>query len=89
VGSPPRRGHSLVHLGGQLDVAAGRLEGLAEGLQPAEVLLLGGDELQKDVGDVLWHVADYGRLFDEGTLGRVGLALERAFGVAGERPPEF
>jgi Asp-tRNA(Asn)/Glu-tRNA(Gln) amidotransferase A subunit family amidase len=23
-----------------------------------------------------------GRLFDEGTLGRVGLALERAFGVA-------
>jgi Asp-tRNA(Asn)/Glu-tRNA(Gln) amidotransferase A subunit family amidase len=30
-----------------------------------------------------------GRLFDEGTLGRVGLALERAFGVAGERPPGF
>src|SRR5262249_50813499 len=27
-----------------------------------------------------------GRLFDEGTLGRAGLALERAFGVAGERP---
>jgi Asp-tRNA(Asn)/Glu-tRNA(Gln) amidotransferase A subunit family amidase len=30
-----------------------------------------------------------GRLFDEGTLGRVGLALERALGVADERPPEF
>jgi Asp-tRNA(Asn)/Glu-tRNA(Gln) amidotransferase A subunit family amidase len=30
-----------------------------------------------------------GRLFDEGTVARVGLALERAFGVAGERPPGF
>ncbi len=30
-----------------------------------------------------------GRLFDEGTLGRVGLALERASGVAAERPPGF
>ena len=30
-----------------------------------------------------------GRLFDEGTLGRAGLALERAFGVGGERPPGF
>ncbi|MFY0577226.1 amidase [Cystobacter fuscus] len=30
-----------------------------------------------------------GRLFDEGTLGRVGIALERASGVAGERPPGF
>jgi Asp-tRNA(Asn)/Glu-tRNA(Gln) amidotransferase A subunit family amidase len=30
-----------------------------------------------------------GRLFEEGTLGRVGLALERAFGVAGRRPPGF
>jgi Asp-tRNA(Asn)/Glu-tRNA(Gln) amidotransferase A subunit family amidase len=30
-----------------------------------------------------------GRLFDEGTIGRVGVALERAFGVAGERPPGF
>jgi Asp-tRNA(Asn)/Glu-tRNA(Gln) amidotransferase A subunit family amidase len=30
-----------------------------------------------------------GRLFDEGTLGRVGIALERALGVAGERPPGF
>jgi Asp-tRNA(Asn)/Glu-tRNA(Gln) amidotransferase A subunit family amidase len=30
-----------------------------------------------------------GRLFDEGTLGRVGIALERAFGVAGERPAGF
>ncbi len=30
-----------------------------------------------------------GRLFDEGTIGRVGLALEKAAGVAGERPPGF
>jgi Asp-tRNA(Asn)/Glu-tRNA(Gln) amidotransferase A subunit family amidase len=30
-----------------------------------------------------------GRLFEEGTLGRAGLALERMFGVAGERPPGF
>ena len=30
-----------------------------------------------------------GRLFDEGTLGSAGLALERAFGVAAERPPGF
>jgi Asp-tRNA(Asn)/Glu-tRNA(Gln) amidotransferase A subunit family amidase len=28
-----------------------------------------------------------GRLFDEGTIGRAGVAFERAFGVAGERPP--
>ena len=30
-----------------------------------------------------------GRLFDEGTLGRVGLALERAFDVTDEHPPGF
>ncbi len=30
-----------------------------------------------------------GKLFDEGTLGRVGLALEHAFHVASERPPSF
>ncbi len=30
-----------------------------------------------------------GRLFDEGTLGRVGLALERSAGVAAERPRGF
>jgi Asp-tRNA(Asn)/Glu-tRNA(Gln) amidotransferase A subunit family amidase len=30
-----------------------------------------------------------GRLFDEGTLGRAGLALEAVFGVAGDRPPGF
>ncbi len=30
-----------------------------------------------------------GRLFDEGTVGQAGLALERAFGVAGERPTGF
>jgi len=30
-----------------------------------------------------------GRLFDEGTVARAAIALERAFGVAGERPPGF
>jgi len=30
-----------------------------------------------------------GRLFDEGTIGRVGLALERAAGVTSERPAGF
>jgi Asp-tRNA(Asn)/Glu-tRNA(Gln) amidotransferase A subunit family amidase len=30
-----------------------------------------------------------GRLFDDGLLGRVGVALEKAFGVAAERPPQF
>jgi Asp-tRNA(Asn)/Glu-tRNA(Gln) amidotransferase A subunit family amidase len=30
-----------------------------------------------------------GRLLDEGTVARAGLALERACGVAGERPPGF
>jgi Asp-tRNA(Asn)/Glu-tRNA(Gln) amidotransferase A subunit family amidase len=30
-----------------------------------------------------------GRLFDDGLLGRVGMALERAFGVAAERPAGF
>jgi Asp-tRNA(Asn)/Glu-tRNA(Gln) amidotransferase A subunit family amidase len=30
-----------------------------------------------------------GRLFDEGTLGCAGLALERSFGVASEQPPGF
>jgi Asp-tRNA(Asn)/Glu-tRNA(Gln) amidotransferase A subunit family amidase len=30
-----------------------------------------------------------GRLFDEGTIARAGLALERAVNVAGETPPGF
>jgi len=30
-----------------------------------------------------------GRLFEEGTIGRAGIALERAFGVADKRPPGF
>jgi hypothetical protein len=30
-----------------------------------------------------------GRLFDDGLVGRVGVALERAFGVAAEHPPGF
>jgi len=30
-----------------------------------------------------------GRLFDEGTIGAAGVALERAFGVTRERPVGF
>ena len=30
-----------------------------------------------------------GRLFEEGTLGRAGLSLERALGVSAEHPPGF
>jgi Asp-tRNA(Asn)/Glu-tRNA(Gln) amidotransferase A subunit family amidase len=30
-----------------------------------------------------------GRLFEEGTLGQIGIALERAFHIAKERPPSF
>ena len=30
-----------------------------------------------------------GRLFEEGTLGRAGIALERAFAVSDQRPPSF
>jgi Asp-tRNA(Asn)/Glu-tRNA(Gln) amidotransferase A subunit family amidase len=30
-----------------------------------------------------------GRLFDDGLIGRVGVALEQALGVAGQRPPGF
>jgi Asp-tRNA(Asn)/Glu-tRNA(Gln) amidotransferase A subunit family amidase len=30
-----------------------------------------------------------GRLFDEGTVARAGLAMEHAFGVVGDRPPGF
>ncbi len=30
-----------------------------------------------------------GRLFDEGTIGRVGIAMERAFNVSAEHPPGF
>jgi len=30
-----------------------------------------------------------GRLFDDGLVGQVGVALERAFGVVGERPAGF
>jgi Asp-tRNA(Asn)/Glu-tRNA(Gln) amidotransferase A subunit family amidase len=30
-----------------------------------------------------------GKLFDEGTIGSAGIALERAFGVVGKRPPGF
>ena len=30
-----------------------------------------------------------GRMFEEGTIGRAGIAMERAFGVVGEHPAGF
>ncbi|HEX5438310.1 MAG TPA: amidase [Gemmatimonadaceae bacterium] len=38
---------------------------------------------------VPYGVTFIGRLFDEGTMARAGLALERALNVAGEAPPGF
>jgi Asp-tRNA(Asn)/Glu-tRNA(Gln) amidotransferase A subunit family amidase len=38
---------------------------------------------------VPYGVTLIGRLFEEGTVGSAGLALERSFNVAGERPPGF
>jgi Asp-tRNA(Asn)/Glu-tRNA(Gln) amidotransferase A subunit family amidase len=38
---------------------------------------------------VPYGVTLIGRLFDEGTIARVGLAMERKLKVAGERPPGF
>ncbi len=38
---------------------------------------------------VPYGVTLIGRLFDEGTIGRAELALERSFKVADERPPGF
>ncbi len=38
---------------------------------------------------VPYGVTLIGRLFDEGTIGRAGLALERSFNGADERPPGF
>lgn len=38
---------------------------------------------------VPYGVTLIGRLFEEGTIARVGLALERELGVAAERPPGF
>lgn len=38
---------------------------------------------------VPYGVTLIGRLFDEGTIGRAGLVLEKTFNVANERPPGF
>src|SRR5882724_641992 len=56
---PRRRRNSLVHLGGQLDVPLRGIQGLAQGLQTPQVLLLAGDQLQEDVRHRLGDVADH------------------------------
>jgi Asp-tRNA(Asn)/Glu-tRNA(Gln) amidotransferase A subunit family amidase len=38
---------------------------------------------------VPYGVTILGRLFEDGTVGRAGLAMERAFNVSGQRPPDF
>ena len=45
---------------------------------------MGGAGLRTERG-----VTFIGRLFDEGTIGRAGIALEKAVGVMKERPPGF
>ena len=54
--------------------------GARSGASAAEVLAAAPRAARRDAAR---------RLFDEGTVARAGLALERAFGVAGERPPGF
>ena len=51
----------------------------ADYVEPLDMLT----ELRED------NVTLIGRLFDEGTIARAGLAMERAFNVASERPPGF
>ena len=46
-------------------------------------------EFRTPVTSILGYVTLIGRHFEEGTLGRAGLALERIFNVAGERPAGF
>ena len=38
---------------------------------------------------VPYGVTILGRLFEDGTVGRAGLAMERAFNVSSQRPPDF
>jgi Asp-tRNA(Asn)/Glu-tRNA(Gln) amidotransferase A subunit family amidase len=38
---------------------------------------------------VPYGVTLVGKLFEEGTMAQAGIALEQAFGVAGQRPPGF
>ena len=65
------------------------------GMVPVEVALPGWPDPRRPMPEfspprrVPHGVTLIGRLFDEGTLGRVGLALEQAFGVAAQRPPGF
>jgi len=75
-------GHPCLHLrAGFLDLATRGGASLGSGKlttgEPAEV----GRRFRVPQGISLW-----GRLFDEGRLLSLGIALERALGVAGERP---
>ena len=56
-------------------------------LSLAEARLDQGEDGSGALFRVPHAVSLYGRLFDEGTLLRIGMALEARFGVAAERPP--
>ena len=81
-----------------VSVKVGAIENVAvpAGTFPAYRLELSGMQLpivmhvtQQAPRRVPHGVTLIGRLFEEGTLGRAGLALEEAFNVMAERPPGF
>ena len=70
-----------------LTLRAGFVEHWSRGMSPKS----DGEDMRADVGGPTQRVPHgvtlVGRLFDEGTLCTMGMALEAAFGVADERPP--
>jgi Asp-tRNA(Asn)/Glu-tRNA(Gln) amidotransferase A subunit family amidase len=75
-------GHPCLHLrAGFLDIATRGLAGFSGGKLVNGVPAANGPTFRVPEGISLW-----GRLFEEGTLITLGMALERELGVAGERP---
>ena len=70
-----------------LTLRAGFVEHWSRGMTPKS----DDADMRPDVGGrtqrVPHGVTLVGRLFDEGTLCTIGMALEAEFGVGGERPP--
>lgn len=71
-------GHPCLHLRSSFMTSGTRARGLLGAQAP---MVAPGQPFRVPHGISLW-----GRLYDEGTILRLGLALERAFGVASERP---
>jgi Asp-tRNA(Asn)/Glu-tRNA(Gln) amidotransferase A subunit family amidase len=70
-----------------LTLRVGFVEHWSRGMTPAS----DNADMRPDVGGPTHRVPHgvtlVGRLFDEGTLCTIGMALEAEFGVADERPP--